>query len=306
MMPRCARLKAPACTYHIMVRSISEVALYKEDIDKEKYLKILKKYQDLFLFKVYAYCIMNNHAHFIIYANGADISKIMHGINQSYAQYYNRKYGRHGHLFQDRFKSKIVKDESYLISLSGYIHNNPSDIYEYSEHVEKYPYSSLGIYLGINKDVFGIIDSAFILKLFSKEIIRGRKLYSQFISSCTDINNLPEVEFANDITEYRSQKSIIIREYNNDDIASYISEKMGFKKMAVNIKGCRNITLTRALYVVFMRSFCDMKYKEICKVVGNITQSRASKLCSIGIDNMQTNEKYRKIMIELIEKCKTA
>jgi putative transposase len=305
-MPRCARLKAPTCTYHIMVRSISEVPLYKEDADKDRYLRILKKYQDLFLFKLYAYCIMNNHAHFIIYSNGADISKIMHGINQSYAQYYNRKYGRHGHLFQDRFKSKIVKDESYLISLSGYIHNNPSDIDKYEEHIERYPYSSLGIYLGISKDTLGIIDSAFILKIFGGKIISGRRAYRKFILSCTDINNLPEIEFENDITEYRSQKAIIIRDYNAEDIAEYISKKMGLKKIAIKMKGNNRTTRVRALYIMFLRTFCDLKYSEICKVVGGITQSRASKLCSIGIDSIQSDAEHRKMISEFIKECKAS
>ncbi|WDC83583.1 transposase [Caloramator sp. mosi_1] len=58
---------------------------------------------------------MDNHAHFIIDANGADISKIMHFINYKYAMWFNKRYSRHGHLFQDRFKSKIVKDERYLL-----------------------------------------------------------------------------------------------------------------------------------------------------------------------------------------------
>lgn len=305
-MPRCARLKAPECTYHIMVRSISEVPLYREDDDKDRYLKILKKYQDLFLFKVYAYCIMHNHAHFIIYANGADISKIMHGINQSYAQYYNRKYGRHGHLFQDRFKSKIVRDESYLISLSGYIHNNPSDMAKYSDHIEKYTYSSLGIYLGISENKFGIVDTGFVLKHFSKDIMNARRLYSQFVSTCTDINNLPEVEFVDEATRYISGKTIIVRDYNAGDIANYISQSMGLKSMAVTMKGDRRTTELRAIYIMFLRSFCDYKYKDICKAVGGITQSRASKLCSMGIDNVQSSEKYRAMVTDLIKKCRAS
>ena len=57
---------------------------------------------------------MDNHAHLLIDANGADISKVMHGINFSYAMYFNKKYEREGHLFKDRFKSKIVDDDRYL------------------------------------------------------------------------------------------------------------------------------------------------------------------------------------------------
>lgn len=89
--------------YHIMVKSISEVALYQDEKDKIKYLSFMKKAQDQFEFRVYSYCLMDNHAHFIINAYGADISKIMHFVNYEYAMYFNKRYKRHGHLFQDRF-----------------------------------------------------------------------------------------------------------------------------------------------------------------------------------------------------------
>ncbi|MCX7596800.1 MAG: transposase, partial [Fischerella sp.] len=71
-MPRVAREKSFDSIYHIMVRSISEVNLYKDEKDKLKYIDYMKKAQDQFEFKLYAYCLMDNHAHFVIDANGAD------------------------------------------------------------------------------------------------------------------------------------------------------------------------------------------------------------------------------------------
>jgi REP element-mobilizing transposase RayT len=285
-----------------MVRSISEVPLFREDSDKDRYLKTLKKYQDVFQFKVYGYCLMSNHAHFIIYANGADISKIMHGLNQSYAQYFNRKYGRHGHLFQDRFKSKIIDSDSYLISLSGYIHNNPMDIEKYNGHVEDYPYSSLGIYMGKRKDIFRIVDVRFILNQFGREVIYARKQYREFIQSCVDMDELPEIEFIDEATEYRSQKQLLVRNFSIDDIIGYITGKVGLKETSLRIKHSRQVTVGRAICVLFMRSFCDLKYKDICRALGNITQSRASKLCSMGIDVIQRGDsRYREMAVEFIE-----
>jgi len=161
-MPRAARIKSTDSIYHIMVRSVGETILYKEEADKNKYLALIKRYQQTFNFKVYAYCLMSNHGHIILDGNGADISKIMHGINQCYAQYFNKKYSRHGHVFQDRFKSIIVNNDRYLIALSQYIHNNPRDIGGYEDKLEQYKYSSLGIYLGIREDNFDIVDTSFI------------------------------------------------------------------------------------------------------------------------------------------------
>ncbi|MDF2675637.1 MAG: transposase IS200-family protein [Clostridiales bacterium] len=174
-MPRMARQKIEGAIYHIMARSISEVELFKTDEDKKKYMFLIKEYQKVYKFKVYAYSLMNNHIHLIVDSNGADISKIMHCINFKYARYFNTLHKRHGHLFQDRFKSKIVGDDRYLIALSAYIHNNPSDIRGYENNPEDYYYSSLGVYLGLRKDESDIIDEEFILNLFGKDIIKSPK-----------------------------------------------------------------------------------------------------------------------------------
>ena len=89
---RTSRIKRKHGIYHIMVKSIPELKLYNDNEDKDKYLKIIKEKQVLFGFKIYAFCIMSNHGHFIIDSNGADISEIMQSINSKYAFYFNRKY----------------------------------------------------------------------------------------------------------------------------------------------------------------------------------------------------------------------
>jgi REP element-mobilizing transposase RayT len=147
-MARVERLKDSDAIYHIMCKSISEVDLYRDFDDKERYLLLVKKYKKLYNVKIYGYCLMDNHVHLLVDANGADISKVMHGINFSYAMYYNKKYQREGSLFKDRFKSKIVDSDRYLKTVSLYIHNNPTDIGEFKDCPEKYAFSSLGIYIG--------------------------------------------------------------------------------------------------------------------------------------------------------------
>lgn len=166
-LPRTSRVKRETAIYHIMARSISEVQLFKSIDDKNKFLSYIKKYKNIFSFRVYAFCIMDNHIHLLIDSNGADISKFMHSINQCYAQYYNRKYNRNGHVFGDRFKSKIADSDSSIICMSAYIHNNPKDIKGFKNCVENYKYSSLGIYLGRHKDNFNLIDKDFILQYFN-------------------------------------------------------------------------------------------------------------------------------------------
>ena len=91
-MPRKPRVKTDDSIFHIMCKSISEVTLFRDNEDKNKYLFLIKKYKTLYNFKIYGYCLMDTHSHLMIDANGSDISKVMHGINFSYAMYFNRKY----------------------------------------------------------------------------------------------------------------------------------------------------------------------------------------------------------------------
>jgi REP element-mobilizing transposase RayT len=203
-MPRCARLKSEDSIYHVMVRSISEVDLYADEFDKLKYISLMKDYQKTYEFKVYAYCLMDTHAHFIIDANDSDISKVMHGINFSYAQYYNGVHKRHGHLFQDRFKSKIIKDERYIYALSAYIHNNPADIKGYYDHPERYEFSSLSVYLGLRYDPYELVDDGFILGMLGNRESIARKNYLKLINACSNLKLDLDIEFEKEGTEYRN------------------------------------------------------------------------------------------------------
>jgi putative transposase len=297
-MPRTARVKNFDYIYHIMVRSISDTPLFKDTKDKDKYLNLLAKYQKKIKFKVYSYCLMTTHAHLILDCNGADISKIMHGINQSYAQYFNIKYKRHGHLFQDRFKSKVVSNTQYLLTLSAYIHNNPTDIKKYKNCPEKFKYSTLSVYLGLSVDYFGIIDEQFILGLINENIKKARESYFSFVKSCNKIEKKAETdfEFKNEGSQYRSERTVLKREHTPETILAFVAKYTGVDKNLLHMKHRRNATDGRALSVLFLRCFCDFNYRQICSVLGNLTLSRISALCSIGINIVDSKECYNGIL----------
>jgi putative transposase len=298
-MPRCARIKSFDSIYHVMCRSISEVDLFRENKDKEHYLNLLKGYQEVFGFKVYAFCVMDNHSHFIIDVNGADISKIFHGLNQRYALYYNRKYKRHGHLFQDRFKSVIVDNDQYLITLSGYIHANPLSIEGYNNCAERYEYSSLGIYLGIHKDKYELIDKKFIMSQFSNKDIDSSRLYLEFVKQCTNNNIKAEIEFKTEGTRYISERKILAREHSIDKIVEFIIKRLNITELELRKKNSRKATKGRAIFTLLMRCFCNYRHKDICSVIGNITQSRVSSLCTMGVELVR-QEEYKGIVQEFI------
>lgn len=295
-MPRCARIKSHDAIFHIMIKSIKEVPLFNEADDKKLYLKIVKEYQDHYGFKVYAYCLMSNHGHLIIDANGADISKIMHSINFKYAQIFNKIHKRSGHLFQDRFKSKIVKNERYLIALSAYIHNNPKDIKGYESNLDKYEYSSLAVYLGNKRDEFEILDVSFIMQLFGDNALKARKNYKKLVSISSNEKFSTEIEFEDEKTFYKSERIILVRDIKPKDIMDYVSICTGIEKIKLYMKNSRNSIEAKAITVLLMRKFCNYRCSEICKTLGNITQARVSKLCAIGNRLIDEKKEYRDII----------
>lgn len=302
-MPRTARVKSPAGIYHIMIRSISDTPLFKNDADKNKYLELIRKYQNIFLFKVYSYCIMTTHAHFIIDSAGADVSKFMKAINLSYAIYFNKKYNRHGHLFQDRFKSKLITNDKYLIMLSVYIHNNARDLKRYKNNIEIYQYSSLGIYLGIHKDSYDILNPDYILQHFGSNVLRAKEQYLSFMNRYSENNDSgigDKIDFINDRSEYRSGRNILIRDYSPEHIVSFITN---YIKTPFNIymKHNHKNSEIKAVCVVIMRFLCNFSLKQIASLLGNITSSNVSRLCEKVIKLITEKEIYMPIINELLK-----
>lgn len=301
-MPRSARIKPIDSMFHIMVRSISEIKLFKSNKDKIKYFNFMKKYQTLYHFKVYAYCLMDNHGHFIIDSNGADISKIMHGINLSYAKYFNSVHKRHGHLFQDRFKSKVITSDRYLYTLSAYIHNNPLDLQGYKNKIEEYNFSSLSVYLDLRKDPFNILDYNFIHSMFGFNVLNPNKNYLNFVNNCTQVQFKKDIEFSEEPSKYISYRKPLIRNFEENTVIDFVAKKTKINRQMLHAKHTRTLLNSRAILALLMRCFCDSKCSDICKALGNITQARVSSLTKIGLNLIRDDKEYRDIVEEFIEK----
>ena len=302
-MPRVARIKHPGAILHVMIRSISEVPLFKDNKDKNKYLELLKKYMNLYRFRLYAYCLMTTHAHFIIDCSGADISKIMKSINQSYAMYYNKRHNRHGHLFQDRFKSKIVNSDRYLVTLSAYIHNNPKDMKAYKNNVSKYPYSSLSIYLGKKNDNLNILDSNYILQILGEDITKARKKYLELLKNIYQMPDSVELEksteFIPEKNEYRSEKTLIYRDFSLETIKNFITSYLGHD-FSLHLKYNHKNNEVKALFIVLARSLNNFSLKNICIELKNITLSSVWRLSQKGSNLILSDPKYKNIIEDFL------
>lgn len=288
-MPRKARNKNSEAIYHIICRSISELLLFRDNEDKNRYLKLMKRFSELYKCSVYGYCLMNNHLHIHLDPRGYDISKIMHSMNTSYVLYYNKKYKRHGHLFQERFHSSILDSDCYNLAVSAYIHNNSKDIEGYSGREEEYQYSSYGIYLQLFEDKFNLIDRSFIESLIGRggnhsfidkyRIFVNDQLGKEITKEDKDNLN-SEVE-----NVYISGRQIVLRESAPSSILLYLSNKL---KLPLNEMTAqqyhRKSNKNRAFLVYVLRVLCGMSCRQICEIVFNITISGCSRLCFKGYE----------------------
>lgn len=142
-MSRRKRRESATGVYHVVVRGINKEKIFAKEKDCRKMYKTMHEYlkEDL---EIYAYCIMPNHLHLMIKGDLKVIIQYMSKIEIAYAAYYNLSRVRNGHVFQDRFKSECIEEESYFWNCLNYIHANPvkaglvkvEDEYEYSSFNE--------------------------------------------------------------------------------------------------------------------------------------------------------------------------
>lgn len=144
-MPRRARKHGSLGIYHVVCRGIGKQILFEEEADFQYYLRLLKQAKEMYPCEIYAYCLMDNHIHLLLYIP-QDLDLFIKSVSGRFAMYFNRKYDRCGHVFQDRFRSEPVENSGYLLSAVRYIHNNPEAAGICPR--DRYPWSSWQEYTG--------------------------------------------------------------------------------------------------------------------------------------------------------------
>ena len=208
-MPRQARKISSTGIYHIMARGINRQRIFNDDEDSLNFLKAISKSKEKSEFALYGYCIMGNHVHLLISEGKEPLSLSMQRISSGFVYWYNGKYDRVGHLFQERFRSEVVESEGYLITVLRYIHQNPVKAGIVGSP-EKYLWSSYRGYVG-NKE---IIDTEPILKLFGSEKVGARKKFMEIMNQKNEDVCL----------EYEER-----HRYSDEEVMQFIEEHYGVK-----------------------------------------------------------------------------
>lgn len=229
-MARRARTNMNTSFFHVIVQGINKEYIFEKDKYKEKYLQFIVENSKYYDIEIVSYCIMSNHAHFLIYTkNTKELSIFMKKINEDYARFYNYKEEREGYVFKGRFKSEPITDLKYLLNCMVYIHKNPVKARMVKE-CEEYNYSSYKEYLNkkkiINEELSNFIFGTKIpdINEFKKMHLKKNYYFMDYENFSNE--NIEEIIIEYEINYNMSWEKIIANKANIDEIIIDIKERM--------------------------------------------------------------------------------
>lgn len=149
-MARPLRIQAAGLTYHVTARGVGKADIFLDDSERRVFLKRLAQVVHRFNVLCHAFCQMTNHYHLAITTLEPNLSRAMQYLNGRYAQWWNRKHDRVGHVFQARFHSQVIQDDAYLVNACKYIALNPVRAGMVS-CAEEWPWSSYRAMVGLDR-----------------------------------------------------------------------------------------------------------------------------------------------------------
>ena len=180
-MPRKSRVDAPGALHHIIARGIDHQQIYRDDADRHNFISRLAKIMTETDTRCYAWALIPNHFHLLLKTGRVPIANVMLRILTGYAVTYNNRHRRRGHLFQNRYKSILCQEDTYLLELVRYIHLNPlrANIVNSIHALDKYPFSGHSVVMGKYKNTWQDVDS--VLKLYGNKVHAARAKYRSYV-----------------------------------------------------------------------------------------------------------------------------
>lgn len=192
-MPRGPRLDAPGTLHHVMIRGIEQGSIVRDDTDRKAFVERMGKLAKGSGTSIYAFALMTNHAHILLKSGTNGLPTYMRRLLSGYAQFFNRRHRRVGHLFQNRYKSIICEEEAYFDKLVAYIHLNPlrAGLVESLAELAMYPWSSHAVVM--NKVSYEWIDLDYVLQFFGRTATSAVSAYLEFLEEEIGIDRNEEL-----------------------------------------------------------------------------------------------------------------
>ncbi len=192
-MPRKARIDAPGALQHIICRGIERRKIFNDNADKNNFVARLGRVISETQTPCYAWALIDNHFHLLLKTGNVPIATLMRRLLTGYAVSFNRRHNRNGHLFQNRYKSILCKEDTYLLELVRYIHLNPlrTGLVSTMHQLDFYQYCGHSILMGKKNNDWQ--DTHYVLKLFGKRVSSARKGYHAFVEKGVTKGRRPDL-----------------------------------------------------------------------------------------------------------------
>jgi REP element-mobilizing transposase RayT len=180
-MPRKARIDAPGALHHIIVRGIARRRIFDDDEDRKHFIERFEKVVSETETQCFAWALIPNHFHLLLKTGATPLSTAMKRLLTGYAMHYNRRHKRSGHLFQNRYKSILCQEDTYLLELVRYIHLNPlrAGLIKDMKALDQYPYSGHSVIMGNTLAEWH--NAKYILEFFDSKMSVSRRRYREFV-----------------------------------------------------------------------------------------------------------------------------
>lgn len=274
IMPRKRRIHYRSAFYHVMLRGNNRKKVFFDKDDYQQFLSLVREAADAYCFVIHLYCLMTNHIHFVIEVGDVPLSRIMQSIVSRYAKIHNKKYKKIGHLFQGRYKSKLISDDHYLLELCYYIHMNPIKA-KMCQSLNEYVWSSHhGHMAQIDERWF----NTSYLRLVISNHFGGGVTYSDFVESYRSANSKPLFcKFDNEgvlsilnvlDSRVKNKPSLSIENISLAVISKIVCEQLEVTLDAVASESqARNISLARSMIAYFAHYHAKYSFIDIATVI---------------------------------------
>jgi putative transposase len=188
-MPRAPRLQIAGGIYHVTARGNRRQEIFTDDGDRIRFLALLDDVACRLDWSGHAYCLMPNHFHLVVETPGPTLSAGLQRLNGSYAQWFNLRHRKEGHLFQGRFHSILVETDAHLLELSRYTVRNPVRARLCATPID-WPWSSCRAMLGLARPT-NFLTVSRVLGHFGPDPHRARRAFHRFVNEAASNGQAP-------------------------------------------------------------------------------------------------------------------
>lgn len=320
--------------YHVTARGNDRRPIFQGDHDRQRFLAKLGENVETHGIRLYAYVLMGNHFHFLFETPRANLSAFMHQFNSSYTVYYNRRHRRNGHLFEGRYKAKLVEGDPYLLSLARYIHLNPVKVgsctgrplAERRRILRSYVWSSHRAYTGAAaRD--GFVDYGPLLSLVSAGVGEPGLRFREFVEGGLAKNDVElqdalarsskavgredfcrsmETEHCKRLDQVGRKQDASMRRFEVGVSADAVLDAVcrAFDVSEDSLKKRRNIHPSRMVAMKLLKDCSGMNHRAIAQALGIVDGSGVSRtiaaLNALMAEDRQVSEMYASLKNKLL------